>query len=209
MKRILLLLACLASWALPLQAQDDQSSSENAWAFSASLSAYVFPDDETFFLPIFMADRGALHLEGRYNYEARNTGSFFVGRTWSWTSGKLEGEVVPMAGLVVGDIDGIAPAVKLDLLIDPVEFYTEGEFMMDFGEGGSSFFYFWSELSVWPTEWLRAGLVSQRTRVVDTQLDFQRGFLAGLEFERFGGAFYMFNLQDEEPYYVFILTAAF
>ena len=82
-----------------------------------------------------------------------------------------------MAGLVLGEIDGIAPGLELDLFVDPVEFYTEGEFMMDMGEGASSFFYFWSELTVWPAEWLQAGLVSQRTRVLQTEFDLQRGFL--------------------------------
>ena len=113
-----------------------------------------------------------------------------------------------MAGLVLGEIDGIAPGIELDLFVDPVEFYTEGEFMMDMGEGASSFFYFWSELTVWPAEWLQAGLVSQRTRVLQTEFDLQRGFLVGASHGDFGLTFYMFN-PDEEPYYVFTLNAAF
>jgi hypothetical protein len=196
----------IISGATPLRAQDTGTPS---WQISTAVSAYAFPSDETFFLPVVSADRDWLHLEARYNYEARETGSLFVGRRVTWESGKLEGEVTPIIGLVVGDVDGIAPGLELDLLIDPVEFYTEGEFMMDFGEGGTSFFYFWSELSVWPAEWLNAGLVSQRTRLVDTQLDFQRGFLAGCQFGNFGGTFYMFDPQEEEPYYVFTLKAAF
>jgi hypothetical protein len=206
MKTPLFAIALLIAVPGQVRAQDTAAA---GWKFSTSVSAYVFPSDETYFLPILYADRDWLHLEARYNYEARETGSLFVGRKFTWESGKLEGEVTPMVGLVLGEVDGVAPGLELDLLIDPVEFYTEGEFMMDFGEGGSSFFYFWSELTVWPTEWLNAGLVSQRTRAVDTQLDFQRGFLAGLSHEGFGFTFYMFNLDEEEPYYVFTLKAAF
>ena len=206
MKALLLAAALIVLPSPALRAQD---SEPQAWEFTVSLSPYIFPSEEGFLLPIVSADRGPLHLEARYNYEARETGSLFVGRTWTWESGQLQGEVIPMVGLVVGDVDGVAPGLKLDLLLDPVEFYTEGEFMMDFGEGGSSFFYFWSELSVWPTEWLRGGLVSQRTRMVDTQLDFQRGFLVGTSFGNFGASFYMFNPQEEEPYYVVTLEASF
>jgi len=195
----------LLAIALPLSAQEDTAVS---WEFSTSVSAYVFPSDETFFLPILYADRGPLHLEARYNYEARESGSLFVGRKFTWESGMVEGEVTPMIGLVLGDVDGIAPGVELDLFIDPVEFYTEGEFMMDMGEGASSFFYFWSELTAWPTEWLNAGLVSQRTRVLQTELEVQRGFPVGATHADFGLTFYMFN-PDEDPYYVFTLKAAF
>jgi len=205
LKTLLVAASLLLPAALPLRAQE---AAVTGWEISASVSAYVFPSDETFFLPIVYADRDWLHLEARYNYEARNSGSLFFGGKTSFTSGQLEGEVTPMVGLVVGDVDGVAPGVELDLLLDPVEFYTEGEFMMDFGEGGSSFFYFWSELSVWPAEWVNAGLVSQRTREVDTQLEIQRGFLVGLSHAGFGATFYMFN-PDEDPYYVFTLKAAF
>jgi hypothetical protein len=205
MKILLFALALLpiAVASLPAQESDNQ-----AWNFSTSLSAYYFPPDETFILPILYADRGPLHLEARYNYEARETGSLFVGRKFTWESGEVEGEVTPMVGLALGDVDGVAPGVELDLLLDPVEFYTEGEFMMDFGEGASSFFYFWSELTVAPTQWLNAGLVSQRTRTLETPLDIQRGFLVGGSYSDIGLTFYMFN-PDENPYYVFTLKAAF
>lgn len=185
-----------------------QEGGTPSWQFSTAVSAYVFPSDETFFLPVVYADRDWLHLEARYNYEARESGSLFFGRKFTWESGQLEGEFTPIVGLVLGDVDGVAPGLELDLLVDPVEFYTEGEFMMDFGEGGSSFWYFWSELSVWPVEWLNAGLVSQRTRAVSSQVDIQKGFLAGCSIGDFGLTFYMFNPQ-EDPYYVFTLKAAF
>jgi hypothetical protein len=205
MKILLFTLALLPIAVASLPAQESETP---AWNFSTSLSAYYFPPDETFVLPILYADRGPLHLEARYNYEARETGSLFVGRKFTWISGEVEGEVTPMIGLALGDVDGVAPGVELDLLLDPVEFYTEGEFMMDFGVGASSFFYFWSELTVAPTEWLNAGLVSQRTRTLETPLDIQRGFLVGGSYSDIGLTFYMFN-PDENPYYVFTLKAAF
>ena len=56
-------LAVLVVLALPCPASADE------WSFA--LSGFVFdpPDDSPYFSPIFYADRGALHLEARYNYE--------------------------------------------------------------------------------------------------------------------------------------------
>jgi hypothetical protein len=46
----------------------------------ASAATYVLPDDDDYVQPTVAVDRGKLHLEGRYNYEARRWGSGFIGR---------------------------------------------------------------------------------------------------------------------------------
>jgi hypothetical protein len=56
---------------------------EKAWSFSASAYTYFVPDDRDFVQPTFTADRGWLHLEARYNYEALDTGSAWVGYNFS------------------------------------------------------------------------------------------------------------------------------
>jgi hypothetical protein len=45
------------------------------WQFSAGVSAYVVPDGRNYVESVMTADRGWLHLEGGYNYEALRTGS--------------------------------------------------------------------------------------------------------------------------------------
>ena len=78
------LLACLAiaialmpgaAFAQPPTPPED----EPAWEFSASGYTYFVPEDSNFLQPTFTADRDWLHLEARYNYEALDTGSAFVG----------------------------------------------------------------------------------------------------------------------------------
>jgi hypothetical protein len=56
---------------------------DQAWAFSASAYTYVLPDDRAYVQPTVTADRGWLHLEARYNYEALHTGSAWVGDNFS------------------------------------------------------------------------------------------------------------------------------
>ncbi len=83
----------------------------STWSFSASASTYIVPDDHDYVQPTVTADRGWLHLEGRYNYEALETGSVWVG--YNFSGGQtLTWEFIPMLGGVLGDTWGIAPGYK-------------------------------------------------------------------------------------------------
>jgi hypothetical protein len=85
-----------------------------------------------------------------------------------------------MIGGLVGQTDGIVPGLEIDLSIGLFEAYGEAEYVFDLDDSSSEYFYMWSELSVWPTQWLRAGVVTQRTRVYQTERDIQRGLLVGV-----------------------------
>src|SRR6185436_13964047 len=50
-----------------------------AWSCSASLFQYFVPDDQDYAQPTLAADHARLHLEARYNYEALETGSVWLG----------------------------------------------------------------------------------------------------------------------------------
>lgn len=54
-------------------------TSGKAWSFSVSAYTYFVPDDSNFLVPVITGDRGRLHLEARYNYEDRDTGSAWIG----------------------------------------------------------------------------------------------------------------------------------
>ena len=181
---------------------------ENAWSFSASASTYVVPDDSNYVQPTFTADRGWLHLEARYNYEALDAGSAWIGYN---TSGgeTVEWEFTPMLGGVFGDTTGIAPGYKGSLGWRGLELYSEGEYVFDTGNSSDSFFYNWSELTLAPAEWFRFGLVTQRTRVYETDRDIQRGLLAGFSFKAASLTGYVFNPDDEEATFVIAVGLTF
>ena len=66
-----------------------------AWSAHVSVATYVLPDDGNYVQPTLAADRDALHLEARYNYEDRRSVSGFVG--WNLEAGStLKFEVTPM-----------------------------------------------------------------------------------------------------------------
>ena len=178
------------------------------WAFSVSGNDYIFPDEDDLLMGVATADRGALHLETRYNYEARNTGSVWGG--WNWSTGtKVEFEITPMLGVVFGDTDGVAPGCKMSLGWKRLDAYLESEVVLDAHHDEDNFIYAWSELGWKPVDWLRVGLVGQRTRVVEDGLDVQRGLLAQAIVGRFTLGVDWFNPLGDESFTVVVATVEF
>jgi hypothetical protein len=181
---------------------------EKAWSFSASVSTYIVPNDQEYVQPTLTADRGWLHLETRYNYENLETGSAWVGYNFSGGE-KLEWEFTPMLGGVFGNTTGIAPGYKLSLTYWKLELSSEGEFVFDTGNSEGNFFYTWSELSVSPVDWFRFGLVGQRTRAYQTDVEIQRGLLVGFSYKKIDFTTYVFNLDRDKPTWVFAVGVSF
>src|SRR3954454_19901881 len=83
MKRYLLLLIAFFSSRLFAQENEIDSTSSH-WNFSAWAEMFIIPQEEDFFNPTIYARHKTLHLEGRYNYEDRNTASFWAGRRFKF-----------------------------------------------------------------------------------------------------------------------------
>ncbi len=186
--------------------QLSSAGSSNQWAFCASVYGYIVPESRDFVNPNLTADRGSLHLEARYNYEALETGSLWAGYKFS-TGEKLTFEVTPMLGGVFGDITGVAPGYNFSLAYQNFSLFSQGEYVFDVGDSSGNFFYTWSELSWSPWEWLRAGLAVQRTKAYQSELDIQRGFLVGVSYKSVSFTTYVFNLGWTDP--TVVLAVAF
>jgi hypothetical protein len=177
------------------------------WSFYTSIFGYIVPDDRSYASPTITADRGALHLEGRYNYENLETGSVWIGRNFSFGK-KVEVEVTPMIGGVFGKSNGVAPGYLASLSSRKFTIDSQGEYLFD-TQRSASFFYNWSEASYSPVEWLRAGIVIQRTKAYQTSLDTQRGLLVGVYYKRLDFTTYVFNLGWTDPTTVLALGFQF
>ena len=64
--------------------------------------------------PTVAADRDWLHVEARFNYEDRDTGSAWLGYNFS-VGREVTLEITPMIGAVIGNTAGIAPGYKASL----------------------------------------------------------------------------------------------
>jgi len=178
------------------------------WEFNASVYGYFPPNDRHYAQPTVTADRGALHLEGRYNYEGFETGSAWVG--WNLGAGdKLRLDATLMAGGVFGNTRGVAPGYQLTLSYGRFELYSEGEYVFDLQDSAGNFFYNWAQLGYSPVEWLSVGLASQRTRAYQTGLDVQRGFFVGFKYKSLSLNVYVFNPGWETPTVVGSLAVSF
>jgi len=209
-------LAVFAGWLMAgtAAAQEAPPAAEPApaaalkWEFSGSANVYFLPEEDNFTIPIVHADRGPLHLEARYNYEALDTGSLFAG--WTFEHDKpLEVWVTPMLGVVVGDLDGLAPGFELGLTYKRFDLYTEFEYVFDFEDSDGNFLYNWSEMAYVPADWFRVGLTTQRTRVYQTDREIQRGLLLGGSVGPVSFTAHLFNLDDEDPFYVLAVDVDF
>lgn len=192
----------------PQPAAPEAESEEEGWELGLSAALYVLPDEDDYVQPTFTADHGLFHFETRYNYEDLDSTSFFVGANFEFGE-KVKLALTPMIGGVAGQTDGIIPGLEADLTVGPFEAYAEAEYVFDLDDGESSYFYQWSELSWWPTEWLRAGLVTQRTRVYKTERDIQRGLLVGFALKNVDGTVYLFNPGAEDSFTVVSLGVSF
>ena len=181
---------------------------EKAWSFSVSAYTYIVPDDRDYVQPTFTADRGWLHLEARYNYEALDTGSAWVG--YNFSGGEtLAWEFTPMLGGVFGDTNGVAPGYKGSLGWWKLELYSEGEYVFDADSSSDSFFYNWSELTLAP-----AGLVSVRHRyAADAGLRIRSRHPARrahrLLLEELEPTGYVFNPDEDKPTFVIAVSLTF
>jgi hypothetical protein len=177
---------------------------ESAWAYSISLYGYDVPESQDYLNPNVTADHGHLHLEVRYQYEGLDTTSlwaganFHTGEAWSF-------DATMMLGLVMGDLDGVAPRYRLSLSHTWFTLASEGEYFASTKSQDDNFLYSWTEASGSPTDWFRAGIAAQRTRAYQSDLSIQRGLFVGFTYKSFDAAAYVFNLGWEDPTYVLAL----
>jgi hypothetical protein len=184
------------------------NATPDPWAFSLTATGYVVPGGPSYLSPDFSADRGWLHLEARYNYEALETGSLWAGYNFS-AGKKLVLDVTPMFGGVFGDLNGVAPGYLLTLSYKRVQLYSSGEYVFDTQNRGGNFLYSWNQITYSPLKWLQVGLVSQRTRVYHTSLDVQRGVLVGFTHKKVNFTTNVFNFGWTTPTEVLSLGVNF
>ena len=202
--RSLLLATVACAQPVDGHAADAADSGEPPLSLSATGYYYAMRDQPDFFVGVGAIDRGKLHLEARYNYEAKDSGSVFAG--WNFADGKdLSFEITPIAGVLFGAARGVIPGVEASVGYGSVDFYIEAEYVYDLGNRSDSYYYAWSELGWKPVEWLRLGLAGQRTRIVQTGRELQRGLFAQLMFGKTTLSVYAFDPDTGSRYVIVAL----
>lgn len=208
----LLAVAALAL-AGPMRGQEvaatDSTSGTAAegWTLTPSLLTILYTDTIALWNPAFNADHGNLHLEARYQWEDWRTASVWAGRWFSF-GGAFHVDIAPMAGVAFGYTTGVAPGLLVEAEWKRLSFYTSSEHLFDLGDETNSFTYTWTELAV-DLDHLLVGIVAQRTRTFDTELDLQRGLLLMREQGPLTFGTYLFNIGWTDPTVAFTISFAF
>ncbi len=172
------------------------------------MPTFIFFSDDFVFLPVFIANKKALHLEARYNYEDRETFSAWAGYNFSGGD-KFEYTFTPMIGGVFGLTKGIAAGIEITLNYKGFELYSEGEYLFDSKSSENNFFYNWTDLTYSPKDWLWFGISGQRTRLYQTNLNIQRGLLVGGALKNWELTGYLYNLGFDDPFILLTVSLSF
>jgi hypothetical protein len=201
-------LACTAAGAEEGAGRRAAPPDKPSWEFALTGYPTDVRGGENYTSGIGVADRGPLHLEARYNYESIGARSAFVG--WTFSGGDaITWEVTPLLGGAWGSIHAYIPAVEASVSWRQFDFYVEAEAVRDTHEHSDSYLYAWSELGYRPAEWLRFGLVAQRTRAYGGARAIQRGPFAQLTWRRVTLGGFWFNPGSKEQVFVASLGVAF
>lgn len=191
----------------PALARPPVAEARPSWEFALSAFYVDPPGSDQHVTTVLYADRGPLHLEGRYGYEDLDTASVFVG--WTFEVGEeVHAAITPMVGGVFGDTNGVAPGLLVDAGWNKLSFYAEAEYLFDSDDSDDDYFYSWSTLMWRFGPAFAAGVVAERSRIVDTDLELQRGLALQITPGPVGFAIYAYNPFSDDAYYTLSLDAS-
>ena len=129
---------------------------------------------------------------------------------WKFSGGDtVTYEVTPIAGVLFGATHAGIAGVEASVAYRAVDLYVEAEYVDDRHDHANRYVYAWSELGFRPLEWLRIGIVGQRTHLVHTGREIQRGPFVQFAFGNASLAVYAFNPDGASRYTVISFAASF
>lgn len=195
---LMMVFGCSLSYA-----QD--TPSEKRWSASTEVITYLVPEDPLDYSLIMSdIDKDWFHLGLRYNYEALRTASTWLGYNFSFGK-ELSVEITPMVGVLFGQGTGLGPGYLLTLEYGRFELYSEGQWVIDPADSSNNYYYSWSDLLYRPIDGLMVGLATQRTRIYQTDLWLNRGFIVGIETQGVVISTYLFDPDKASRFWVLSL----
>ena len=177
------------------------------WSFTVTAYPTDVRGGDNYTSAIAAADRGPLHLEARYNYESVGARSAYVG--WAFSGGEtLTWQATPIVGGAWGTTQSVVAGVEASFAWRALDAYIEGEYVPTRSHK-DAYTYAWSELGLRAAEWLRIGIVGQRTRAYGADRQFQRGPLVQVTWGIVTIGAYWFNPGSSEQVFVASLGAKF
>ncbi len=208
MRRIVLSLIVTLPLGAVAESNPLDAAPKPEWTTSAYVDGYFQSGEQGYLVPTLFVDRGALHLEPRYNYEDFDTGSLFAG--WAFTFGDAQryAKLTPMLGAVFGKLNGVAPGLEVEARWGRVAYWLESEYVFDLKDSSGNFLSTWSELNVYALEWLWLGASVERLKPVHMKTEVGVGPMLGVgKPGRWSLSGYAYGLTEPAP--LFLVTGAY
>lgn len=171
--------------------------------FKGGLEQYYFMKNKTIAVnpkAWYQSDAG-WYVEGRYNYEAAQTGSVLAGKTLGYES-DFSCYVTPMIGLVAGKFNGGVIGGNASAAYKKYEFSLQTEYAFSGEDKNCNFTYSWADLTYTVSKVFSAGLSLQKTRLYRSSVQAETGCFLKATFGKFELPMYIFNPFGRERYSV-------
>ena len=136
------------------------------------------------------------YMEARGNYEATNSASLYVGKTFRKTA-LISYSIIPIAGLVAGGFNGGSVGANVALDYKKISFSSQSQYTFSIENRATNFTYSWSDLTYQLKGWVSAGASLQQTRGL-----FEKGILVRVVYKNLSIPLYVFNPATCERYFV-------
>jgi len=133
-----------------------------------------------------------IYTEMRYNYEALNSASVYIGKNFS-NKGSINYTVKPMLGIVFGKYNGESLALNLDLEHKNLFASMQTQYTISNDSGKDNFFFTWAEVGYQPVKWFFTGISTQLTRMYKERLLPEYGILIGFNIKKITIPVYAFS----------------
>jgi hypothetical protein len=192
-KLALLLLAKLSGlWQLNAVAQS-QLSFEQYYNVGGGVPATAMP------VAGFQTNNG-FYAEGRYNYEALNSFSLYMGRTFSKESA-LSYSISPMAGAVMGQYSGGSLAANISLGYKNFYLYSQPQYTFSLAGAENNYIYSWTDFTYSPKDWLSVGVSLQHTKPYKDKGYVQNGVVIETAIKNFTFPVYVFSPTTKDSFW--------
>lgn len=160
-------------------------------------------DDKTFLVVpvLYYQASNNWYAEGRYNYEAAETVSFYAGRTFSH-EGVVSYTVSPIAGFVAGRFNGGSAGANIDAVYKRFSLSSQLQYTFSISDKTADYTYSWTDADYQVFPGLAAGISIQQSKLYHAAASLEGGFLIEAQFKNWSLPLYIFNPASQQRYFV-------
>ena len=133
------------------------------------------------------------YTEIRHNYEALNTFSLYMGRSYE-KKAALSYFVCPMAALVGGNFTGGSVGLTADITYKKLFCATQAQYTFSVADRSAAYLYNWSELGYQALKDVNTGVLIQQTKPFCLKTTVKSGFYVKWQWGNLTFPLYIFNL---------------